>query len=433
MPNSVDGGSSDLYSTPQGLTTSSSSLGKLKGRAVKELPIENLSVVKEALNKSKEEDSASLEVKDIKIRNSTSFTDILFHDEPPRHLLDSVTIDRLNKSLASYSVKLNPTPFIPFRSNAIDQTQLAAWINAHPEACRPAVKELAEKIKHIGMEEFLGKVYQAAEGVNEALQNLHEDSYIMIVAPEKSNLWVSELALSKLTLLPKEVVAWDQTTMYEPLSSLTHYLNDQLTKNPPHSLPGTIVLFDDGIYSGEQMGKIINNIFSVFEVINKSKEKEGDKEKLAIPKIVLAPVYATQFGIKNIMERNKQYKDNISVINHERIYTISDVMSEGNLKIIEKMYWPDDNRPDDRTKDIYLSGGKSRGNIYFDFKIPDGLSFPDVDCGYVYDENGRFLREKIPFIPDTEIKPYNSEYPEYYAKKQKELLDKTLQELGDFA
>ena len=331
-------------------------------------------------------------------------------------------IDEISKS---FFTKLNSTVPIPSKSRELDMIAAAKWISAQPKGVQPAFQDLVDHVKRVDFETFYSNFLNVVSFVNEKIEKeASEGKYIiLLVEPLKSNKWLAELALPFLKIPPMNVAALGKKgTAY--MEELEKFGKEQ-EKTGKDSFPKSLVFFDDGVYSGKQMATFVNSVFESTEKYNEIRKKEG-KEPIPIPNVTVACPYMTEAGEKKILNTNEKWAKYLTLSPHEKIETLDKVLTKESCAVLSEIIWKNDPRKEDNTfKEDHLAGPYSRGNIWFDHKVPNYMSFVEaIEFGIVYDESGRPTngtfgidqKEGFTFLHDTTHPVFNilpSDEPPY--------------------
>jgi hypothetical protein len=319
----------------------------------------------------------------------------------------------------SFRIPLSPNPPEPVeKSNVLDEQELNRWISAHPKPLRQPLNHLSSSIKHIPYSEFRQNFADGIDSFNKKFVSSTSDplnDYLVFVEPHKSNQWLAELAYPDLIQKPNQVLPLGKKG-----SDYIHYLQGEKNSPTPY-FPSTVVFFDDGIYSGKQMSTFIEGIIQATHTFNNERSSRGD-DPVPVPHVTVIAPYATEFGEKLIFEKNKNVAIDLSP--HQRIVSLAEVTSPLDQKILEGSLWKSDPRDEQGAfTRPYQRGMESRGNIWFDHKIPNWLSFAfPLEEGVVTGVDGEILNGTIAdpsddpsFTPngDVSYKPIPKTVPPY--------------------
>lgn len=195
----------------------------------------------------------------------------------------------------SYHTGISLSPSLPVRSNLIDPDLQRKWIDMHEEKVRAPLQRLCDSLVHISFKDLEISFEKSIDAFNLWLEEQEHKDYLCVIADGKSNIWMAELALPHLSRLPKEIWNCDLDTFTQSVfdSKWDKRLADIY-------LPHNVVLFDDGIYSGEQMTKFIGSIMGTFVHLN-------DILGASPPKIIVVSAYAASYGIDKVKKASENY------------------------------------------------------------------------------------------------------------------------------
>lgn len=306
-----------------------------------------------------------------------------------------------------YSVAIGNNPKIPVEGhNRLNPNEVQRWISAHPRELQTSVAELSSRVEHISFPTFLSHFQEGVDLLNDWFQKERIDDYMIMVEPGKSNQWMAEIAFPQLQKKPNEVYSLGKKG-----SHYEEYLQKELATDIPY-FPSTIVYFDDGIYSGKQMSNFIKGVLEATKKVNQELAAKG-KDLIQIPQVIVIAPYATENGVQLIYKTNGDFESPIFFSPHERIKTVAEVISSTALHILNNSIWKED--PRDLINGEFLHefrrGGHTRGNIWFDHKIPNWLSFVQpLEFGIVSGLDGQPINGSL--IEDLQGEPvFNSTSP----------------------
>lgn len=310
----------------------------------------------------------------------------------------------------NYNIPLNQNPPTPDSSSvnqwleegeSVVKTEADKWVAAHHEHYQPALMALVEKIQRIHHSTFEKHLKLATENFNKQLEGAEDKTFTVLVQGNKSNQWVTELALKYLSYEPTESLSLGE----KQARDFCGYL-DRITDQG--RVPRRIVLFDDASYSGTQLAEHVKAIVEKFKNLN-----------LEPPIIHVIVPFATQYAV-NRLERLQQQeqigeiktegmeeKRSLSPAGVEEIITensssppkakivlslsakiqsVAKALSDEHIGRLKELYgWSDD-----------LMESRGRGLIYFDHKIPNGMSFVEpFGTGAVYPGKGEHQLKTI--------------------------------------
>lgn len=287
----------------------------------------------------------------------------------------------------------------PSRSNAMDPRELRRWIASHSPGVRDAVEAAASKVRHVSQEEFEKSLGKCADQLMEVIAGIGvPDNFEFSVygQPHKSNKWVYRLAEDHLSpLTPQSFLDAKICSSYEP-----------------DSVPKNIMIFDDATYSGEQLSRIIRDIYSQVSSV------QFENPDIPMPKVWICIPFMTNKGEKNVRSAFEGTGIEFFMAEHERIDTLQELFKSDpdTLSVLDSMWgfsWAEvlsgaRDMPPEKIKHLEARA-ESQGLIYFDHKVGDGLSFPKaLGEGLVLDSRKRVVRDGFNIIPETRP-PYKKE------------------------
>jgi hypothetical protein len=301
----------------------------------------------------------------------------------------------------------------PIRSNQINSNQATDWVDQHPPECRKAARALIDNITHITQNNFESTFTETVKQFNIFIEEKEKNNafeYVVGLEDQKSNAWMFELAKPILIRPPKIEIPLAYTA--ELHKEVSKYLEKQES-----FFPKNIVFFDDGIFSGEQMEKIIRLIFNAIDyentrIENANKTSQADPlQPIPRPHMIVVCPYMTKFAKKYLEDK---FKTEVTLFTTQEIKTVKDIVPCQELEILQKMNpWVDlgdqkETSGPESDIDKYRKDIANRGTIYFDHKVPDRFSFPDVLAkGVIRDINGNKKGQLEELIPET-VPPYKS-------------------------
>ncbi len=269
----------------------------------------------------------------------------------------------------------------PKSSNAINSERASAWIDAHPTVSGQAVaRALVKEIQRISQDRFEEDLRKVIVKLTASIPA--GEDIIVVSETNKSNMWVSRLALANLNKKPKAVYN---------LPFIGHEkVPNYITEFIPVSDRGVrrFIFFDDAIYSGNQLS---NNIRGFVDLLRKS-----GIDPSAVNIDVVVP-YATKSGRELVQNATNDAQVNVFI--QEIIDTAEDKMAKYGQDVLEEY------------RAMYNALPQT-ALTYFDHKMPDATSVLTrvMKEGYVMSkekgEDGRYMYfsrqviEQIPFIPD---------------------------------
>lgn len=303
-------------------------------------------------------------------------------------------------NIQGYKTQINIDPILPQKDhNKLDANETIKWINAHPKDMQDSISELAKKVEHISFNKFNANFQLGINSLNALIRRRQVRDYMVMVEPGKSNQWMCEIAYPQLHEKPTQIYSLGKKGV-----NFNTYLTEEKASESPY-YPNTVVLFDDGIYSGKQMSSFIKGVFDAVKDFNQ-KAAQRKEELIENPEIVVIAPYATEFGEKTIYSVNEAHKDKINLPPHVRIKTLAETLTPYTTDQLNNSLWTGDPRDlyTNKFSLPYQRGAESRGNIWFDHKIPNWLSFVHaLEYGIVTDSNGKTLNGEI--VKNAENEP----------------------------
>lgn len=301
----------------------------------------------------------------------------------------------MNIHSTNTEIKLNKNPPEPNsdsikawldEGSSVLKEQAQEWVNAHHEYYRPALMKLVNNIKRVSHKNFKIYLKRAVIKFNDHMDRVDNKKYTVLVEPKKSNQWVAELALSNLVYKPTECLSLgakegrDYVNYLDRLSSSAEY-------------PERIVLFDDASYSGTQLANHVESIFSKFKEISSS------NSSIKLPIIHVIVPFSTKYAHEKLESLQYHASGHLEITSISEIPSVDQLLTADDLNRLRELYgWG---------KDSVESKGRSL--IYFDHKIPNGMSFVEpFTTGSVFPgKNGHEVQVKkgTHYINLPEVKP----------------------------
>lgn len=262
--------------------------------------------------------------------------------------------------------------------NYLDDYRLEEWVRRHPDdGSRHIAKAISKRIERVDLATFKNRLLFTLKDLTLQMKGLDpgfkvSEKAVVMVEGMKSNKWVAELAYFDLRF---------KASSYFRLgaghaSNFLAWLHASAPGVAKKELDGkTIILMDDGSYSGAQ---ICDHVKAILDSIQ--------KEKLGVKAIGIAVPYMTNHALSllNQLKDNRQ-KIGIYVGRPIVMETLADVIQdqgpgagefEGNLR---KMWSIGD--------DVSLAGLALH---IFQHKVPNYQSFPDpLKKGKIYNIKGK--------------------------------------------
>ena len=236
-----------------------------------------------------------------------------------------------------------------------------SWIGVHHPTLQPHLYELVERIRHISHEDFLVALNASLENALSQLNECYGREFIpskdaiVLVEGTKSNKWVAELALKQGDFLPTYYFRLGDKEA-KNFSEFCSRLKDKDLMDLQKDFDNkTIVLFDDGSYSGRQLtGHVLGiaNTICKFELF----------VKIICVVVPFMTTHAKQ-EIQQAMDHLKEHPQLI-IAEHSRIETLADLPEEAQSAMMIAWYLNQTCNPN------------CIGLTWFDHKCPNSESFP---------------------------------------------------------
>ncbi len=243
------------------------------------------------------------------------------------------------------------------------------WIQAHNPAIQDAVREVAESIQHVSFAKFKEMLGVSVRDIKEKLSDRvgpnriggfdSKRDAVVLIEGYKSNKWVAEIAMHEFGFQPESFYRLGEKNA----RSFVEYVNANLVESRAALRGKTVVLFDDGSYSGTQMTDHVKAIRTL-----------AQKHKIEIKSIAVVVPYMTDLALEKLQtlelnqRRKKRGQGEIPVVisSHERISTLADLEHVDDIQRI----WG---------KTIYKNTPlDALGLLWFDHKVPNDQSFGGI-------------------------------------------------------
>lgn len=224
------------------------------------------------------------------------------------------------------------------------------WANAHDPSLREALKAMVRKVERVSFHAFDIALRTTLRSFESKFKESHGESCAILVEPNKSNLWMAEVAYKYLD----EEARGDYEIIRLGEKDAKKFVSYCDGKGKTE-LPQNVILFDDGSYSGDQMCQHVQSILDL-------KKKNG-----YAPKIFVVIPYMTTLAMKKLFDMAQSH-DKVFIAETHRIPSISDSLDPRYVKQINDLYWAEEGP----------SGAAKRGLYYFAHKVPNLRSFPDA-------------------------------------------------------
>lgn len=262
----------------------------------------------------------------------------------------------------------------------IDSEKAVRWVERHDGNLQSPLWEVMGNVHHVSFEVFQRELQTTLQDALEQLTKFYgrdfvpEKDAIVLVEGQKSNKWVAELALHYANFRPASYFRLGEKSA-ECFSAYFHARNaEELKVLSEDFTDKTIVLFDDGSYSGTQLS---NHVSAVIKTV--------DRYTLPILAICLVVPYMTEVAQKRV--RRECPNGPLFIGRCIRIATLHDLRRDTREALTASWYPGHEN---------WL---KNIGLTWFDHKIPNYMSFPNaVVHADVFDEDGNQCGKSSRFL-----------------------------------
>lgn len=253
------------------------------------------------------------------------------------------------------------------------QRELDSWVDAHPDNVRKIARIAAKCIKYVPHKEFGVRLSHTLDHMcrqislnRKGLFDPSKEAFVL-VEPNKSNKWVADLA--------RHDCGFDAARYYrlgeKDAREFSQYVSTLTKETILEDFRGkSIILFDDGSYSGAQM---VAHVRAVIEAIQ--------KYRLPVQSIGIAIPYMTRHAYEALQRIKEQSPIPIFIGQPEIIRSLKEMDATFGIGDQLCAMWQL-NRDDLAKLGLYL----------FDHKVPNYQSFPlDLAKGKVRDLDGRHV------------------------------------------
>lgn len=162
-----------------------------------------------------------------------------------KFIIENESKEKFIAQHSDYGLQLiSPQP----TQNPVQHDVAKQWLQAHPEGImRDIATKIVKNIHHISFAKFLSHLKLTCEDINQKILSCpaSERKYVILLPTkqkDKSNSWVTRLALDFLFGLPEAIICPDEAKEYfREHSDIKH-----------------VLYLDDGAFSGNQCSKILN-------------------------------------------------------------------------------------------------------------------------------------------------------------------------------
>lgn len=278
----------------------------------------------------------------------------------------------------SMSDKTMSEPKTPTHYDGLEGTVYDRWITANRTEFTEALTELKSKIQHISYEVFKSALNITIKSFKSGLPRRFP--CVALVQPGKSQKWVTEIAMS-MGLKASAYACLGE----EGANGLDYSLENISSKDRRFH---NCIIVDDGSFSGNQMA---NNISAAHRIL---------KTKFAVEPTfhILIPFITRRAELK--INHLKSKGITVNLHSAVKMASVADAMSAKNLGRALEVLWPHQSG----TKRLELAS--SSALYWFDHKIPNSMSFPEVLAdGQVTQPKDKDDADNIRFIPSV-LPPY---------------------------
>lgn len=262
-------------------------------------------------------------------------------------------------------------PLMPKASKGMDGNAYDRWSASYNKRYSKALASLKKKITHVSQQKFETALNETVD----QFMSCKPEQYVAFVEPGKSQKWVTEVALRNGLEPAAAYVAIGE----EGANALAYALSDIEWDDDRFK---EYVIIDDASYSGNQMA---NNISAANRIVR-------DKFPGAVPVFHVLVPFATETAINKIASLSQKGVD-VRIYNADLMPTVAQAIEKTHHKAMQEILWPD---MDPKTQAKRMS---STALHWFDHKIPNSMSFPEVLAdGRTSNRSGPF-GPRIPFLP----------------------------------
>lgn len=274
---------------------------------------------------------------------------------------------------------LAPPPEGPIQGGNIDPVLRDEVCARYSESDGKVLRVLFDHITHISHEEFLARLTEVALPVKDLIRNS-----VVLVEPQKSQMWVAQLVKS---LLGSSAGAYMRLgdRFYTPqilINAIREYREKEDHDGSVDPLLENFFLFDDGLFSGEQMSQ---NIVFVAKTVE---EETGIK-----PHVHVVVPYTSRIGRERVEKLAREHGIQVTIYSSQPIRTVAEVVHsltaedraamgadtiEAVEEIVSECLW----RGEEKLVELeHMSGERKLDTStlhFYSHKTPDGLSVPQV-------------------------------------------------------
>lgn len=277
-------------------------------------------------------------------------------------------------------------------NHSVNKEKGAKWIDDDKDPRFQALKrKIVENVRRISSDEFGASLEEVVSKVNNLLQEDEPYAVLWDFKPHSSRRWVYEQARDSLRKKPDEVTYQARYTNPDQFTAFMKSLTDRGIH--------TFTIFDDAIYSGEQIKR--ETIVPIFEYYKK--HLPGVR-----PKIILGVPFVTDKFLEDI--HNPVEAGYIHTTHIESMPRLREIFTEDDWNLLEERNRVIDPIPEPEPGFIQFFTGDEEVTdatlTFFDHRIADGFSFAPsarklIDWGdgspYRDESTGYFKKEEREF------------------------------------
>lgn len=302
-------------------------------------------------------------------------------------------------------------PLVPTEDLSLNAEQADRWVRRFDAPLQPLVGRLLASVRYVPYEEFLTSLRASLTEFEKSIpESAAESAYLSVFESNKSSFWITQHANQFLTKKPSLCIEFGSNA-----KNYARYLDELRTRD--QRLPSHIVFFEDASYSGRQMSDYLENLLNATHFRLKKDE--------SLPRISIICPYMTDFSLRKIYSIQEKFPElQLSIFRSTKIETIAERMGPADSTQLAKLFWSKEMLGTSETGEIYYSnpyaqGPHSRGNIWFQHKVPNLFSFVEplvsgtVYTNAPYSSRERYLVNKgyitLPNPPDYRARKKDSQ------------------------
>lgn len=270
-----------------------------------------------------------------------------------------------------------------------DSQKYWVWIERHQNPLKTALEDMIANIQHINFADFTRSLGESIEDIHSRLKQSHGKGFdfskhtIVLVEGNKSNKWVAEIALKQFGVLASAYIRLGE----KDGRSFIQYC-DTLSKNQLKDLlqGKSLILFDDGSYSGKQLADHLSNI-----------KNYVSKNNLGVKNICAIVPYMTPLSERVVANAYETVRSKTPLLlsAHKMIPTLDSLQRNSRDAVMHSWYRQNDVDPG------------ALGLVWFDHKLPNGQSFPEpLARGSIFTVDGKSIGS-LSFFPEI-TPPYKT-------------------------